>query len=628
MEGLITAIVLGGLLLLLWTLRRHSKPSLLQLFSSLKEQPLMPFVNYTYIDRPQELKWLVSQLRSQPAIGVDLEHCAQGYQGQVCLMQISASQDFIIDVLALREHMQAMRPIFENAVPVKVMHGAYNDVKWLFESFGFKVSSLYDTQQAHKLTGQNELGLDRLWGKYCGFIMDRSQKKEMQGSDWSVRPLSASQLEYAAIDSHFLLYLQQVTWTQLNPLQRTKFLEKSHEIAHSWAITDTKRKLKKYEAGMDSATFGVLKELLDLREEVARAEDINPRKLIPTKVLAELAQMRPTSLQDYAFPFLESHSAKVLKMLLVQQSAVKAKKDHLSRKEIKKQRFEQFVAKFSVKKDIYENCRMLAPDGEVLCFCDHKKANWYVERGIAEVVSEGPLTIKLKFEPNGRGFSDLSIDQASYMKEKQNVCVVCGSSGFFQRYHVVPMLYRQFFPLEMKSHRSHDIVLLCPHCHKLANTAADKMIRILSSEYAVPAMVQSENQSAKTSLIQVSKKARTLAKAWDTLAVERRSELIDEVKGFFDKQPLYTEHMTIKFGGNWLEDKAAHKYLSCSTDEVLKVLGDINWNKEAVNLHGKLVIQQLTDINAFSYRWRRHFVAELQPKFLSDAWRADIALNF
>jgi hypothetical protein len=60
----------------------------------------------------------------------------------------------------------------------------------------------------------------------------------------------------------------------------------------------------------------------------------------------------------------------------------------------------------------------------------------------------------------------------------------------------------------------------------------------------------------------------------------------------------------------------------------LKVLGDINWNKEAVNLHGKLVVQQLTDLNAFIYRWRRHFVAVLQPKFLSDAWRADIALNF
>jgi cation-transporting P-type ATPase D len=470
-------------------------------------------------------------------------------------MQISTSQDFVIDALALREHMEALKPIFENEVPVKVMHGAYNDVKWLFKSFGFKVSSLYDTQQAHKLSGQNELGLDKLWGKYCGFIMDRSQKKEMQRSDWSVRPLSASQLEYAAVDSHFLLYLQQVTWTQLNPLQRTKFLEKSHEIAHSWAISDSKRKLNKYEAGMDSATFGVMKELLDLREEVAKTEDVNPRQLVPTKILAELAHLRPTSLQNYAFPFLEAHSARVLEMLYVKQTVVKAKKDHFSRKEIKRQRFEQFIAKFSVKKDIYGNCRMLAPDGEVLCFCDHKKASWYVERGIADVVSEGPLTIKLKFEPNSRGLSELNIDKASYLKDKQNECVVCGSSGLFQRYHAVPMLYRQFFPIEMKSHQSHDILLLCPTCHKLAKTAADKLIGILSSEYGVPVMVQSENQAAKTSLIQISKKARTLAKAWDTLAVERRGDLIDEVKRFFDQQPLYTEHLTGKFGGDWLQDK-------------------------------------------------------------------------
>ena len=38
----------------------------------------------------------------------------------------------------------------------------------------------------------------------------------------------------------------------------------------------------------------------------------------------------------------------------------------------------------------------------MLCTCSHKKAVWYMERDLAMLVSEAPLTVKLKFEPQGR----------------------------------------------------------------------------------------------------------------------------------------------------------------------------------------------------------------------------------
>lgn len=31
---------------------------------------------------------------------------------------------------------------------------------------------------------------------------------------------------------------------------------------------------------------------------------------------------------------------------------------------------------------VYENCRMLSREGELLCFCDRAKVNWYLERGL------------------------------------------------------------------------------------------------------------------------------------------------------------------------------------------------------------------------------------------------------
>lgn len=44
---------------------------------------------------------------------------------------------------------------------------------------------------------------------------------------------------------------------------------------------------------------------------------------------------------------------------------------------------------------------------------------------------------------------------------------MCGSEGEYLRHSVVPHCYRQHFPPAMKSHLSHDIVLMCQACHKV-----------------------------------------------------------------------------------------------------------------------------------------------------------------
>ena len=48
------------------------------------------------------------------------------------------------------------------------------------------------------------------------------------------------------------------------------------------------------------------------------------------------------------------------------------------------------VDKFTTKKDVYENGKMFAPDGELLSFIDRKKAMWYIENNLATLTSEEP----------------------------------------------------------------------------------------------------------------------------------------------------------------------------------------------------------------------------------------------
>uniref|UniRef100_A0A8C4QW68 Exonuclease 3'-5' domain containing 2 n=1 Tax=Eptatretus burgeri TaxID=7764 RepID=A0A8C4QW68_EPTBU len=118
------------------------------------------------------------------------------------------------------------------------------------------------------------------------------------------------------------------------------------------------------------------------------------------------------------------------------------------------------------KSPLYDNCLLRAPDGQPLSTCDKKKAQWYLDKDIAEVVLEEPLEVRLKFEPQRRPNCE---DEGYYLVRKENVCVVCGKDHSYIRKNVIPLEYRRCFPLPLKNHKSHDVVLLCTCCHALAN---------------------------------------------------------------------------------------------------------------------------------------------------------------
>lgn len=130
-------------------------------------------------------------------------------------------------------------------------------------------------------------------------------------------------------------------------------------------------------------------------------------------------------------------------------------------------------------KPLYDNCYMEAPDGELLCTMDRTKAEWYQKKGLATIVSEHPLRMRLCFEPSGRAVGQTG---AYDLVEKVNQCVVCGNRENFSRKCIVPKEYRRFFPVMLKSHSSHDILLLCLDCHRdshIADNALRQRLAIL-----------------------------------------------------------------------------------------------------------------------------------------------------
>eukprot|EP00800_Vazella_pourtalesii_P021401 TRINITY_DN7935_c0_g1_i1.p1 TRINITY_DN7935_c0_g1~~TRINITY_DN7935_c0_g1_i1.p1 ORF type:complete len:230 (-),score=39.60 TRINITY_DN7935_c0_g1_i1:272-961(-) len=193
------------------------------------------------------------------------------------------------------------------------------------------------------------------------------------------------------------------------------------------------------------------------------------------------------------------------------------------------------------KRALYENCRLLAPDNELLSLIDTRKVNWYFERDLAELVSEDPYVVKLKFEPKIRPEKG-NVDKLYYQAEKQNICVVCGSKdGNGIRKKIVPAEYRKHFPLDHKSYKSHDNLLLCGTCHLVTSLNEDVLKLRIAKEYDSPIDSGASKLNSDPLLFKVKNAARALAQTKYTLPNHKQTEYREIVREFYQVDELGDE---------------------------------------------------------------------------------------
>ncbi|OWB58921.1 hypothetical protein B5S28_g5019 [[Candida] boidinii] len=159
-----------------------------------------------WIDHPDQLDELLTDLAKSKVIAVDLEHHDyRTYHGLTSLMQITtdSKHDYLIDTLSpeLRPHLSQLNIVFTDPNIVKVFHGAFMDIIWLQRDLGIYVVSLFDTFHAAKELALGRYSLAFLLEKYVRF---RTSKK-WQLADWRIRPLSNEMRNYAKADTHFLI---------------------------------------------------------------------------------------------------------------------------------------------------------------------------------------------------------------------------------------------------------------------------------------------------------------------------------------------------------------------------------------------------------------------------------------
>jgi ribonuclease D len=253
------------------------------------------------ITQRADLQELILRLLDQARIAVDTEsNSLFAYRERVCLIQFSTPEsDYLVDPLADLE-LAPLEPIFSRPRPQKVFHAAEYDLLCLFRDFGFLVKGLFDTMLAARALGIRQTGLGAVLKSEFGVDLD----KRWQRSNWGIRPLPEDQMRYAQADTHYLLALQDILARRLK--ERGLLEEVEEECARLsqaclqvptnpsadgfWRLRGAFELLPQERA--------ILYQLYLFRENLARELDRPPFKILPQKVLTQVAQTGPGSLEE------------------------------------------------------------------------------------------------------------------------------------------------------------------------------------------------------------------------------------------------------------------------------------------------------------------------------------------
>jgi ribonuclease D len=218
------------------------------------------------------------------------------YQEQVCLIQISIpGVDYLVDPLRLGD-VGALQKIFANNRIIKVLHGAEYDVLCLGRDFNFQLVNLFDTRVASRTLGWKKSGLGDLLSQVFNVSLD----KRFQRANWGKRPIPEDMLDYARLDTHYLLDLrrhllkqlkgddlkQQVlelcAWMALVPPNENGFDPEGY-----WRISHARE--------LSRRQMAILRELYLIRDQLAREHNRPPFKILSDATLLSIAKHSPRS---------------------------------------------------------------------------------------------------------------------------------------------------------------------------------------------------------------------------------------------------------------------------------------------------------------------------------------------
>nr|XP_033806992.1 exonuclease 3'-5' domain-containing protein 2 isoform X2 [Geotrypetes seraphini]XP_033806993.1 exonuclease 3'-5' domain-containing protein 2 isoform X2 [Geotrypetes seraphini]XP_033806994.1 exonuclease 3'-5' domain-containing protein 2 isoform X2 [Geotrypetes seraphini]XP_033806995.1 exonuclease 3'-5' domain-containing protein 2 isoform X2 [Geotrypetes seraphini] len=506
---------------------------------------------------------LEKELQEYPVVGMDCEWVSvEGKAKPVSLLQLASYSGLCVLVrlpTVVNNAQTVPKTLLDMLVDdniLKVGVGCWEDACKLLQDYGLTVKGNVDLRylaKRHRMDiSRNGLSLRSLSENILSIPLEKSLW--LRCSNWEAEELTQDQISYAAKDAQISVTLFfhllgcssiQISRGEMFPCSWEKILGMCQDLV------DMPFK------GRGNCGMGD-----DDNGQVNSQQKVKQRKTVPS----------------------------IQQVLNIQQG-----------KDPRKHKRKPLGAGYSARKaPFYDNCFLHAPDGQPLCTCDRKKAQWYVAKGIGELVSSDPFIVKLSFEPSGRPESQVDY----YLTVKENLCVVCGKQESYIRKNIVPHEYRRHFPIQMKDHNSHDVLLLCTSCHAVSNYYDNQLKQNLAEEFSAPIGCEEGIRLLEDPLRrQVRSGARALLSV-ESLPHQRKEELLKGIRTFYGTTTVTTE---------MLQEAAAMETRIFNESYIPHGL-------KVVHCYAKGGLRSLMQLEK---RWRQHFLDTMQPNYLPQRWSVD-----
>jgi ribonuclease D len=247
------------------------------------------------VETTEGLKAFVAELAEAPYLALDTEFLRdQTYYPKLCLIQVAApGAAGIIDPLAAGLDLAPFYDLIRRPDIVKVLHAARQDIEIFFLQGGVLPDPLFDTQIAAMVCGFGDAAsYETLARKIAHVEIDKSARF----TDWSHRPLSKRQLEYALADVTHLRVIYEWMKAKLEKTGREAWV--GEEVAALQDPTlyrlDPEQAWKRLKPRTTNKRFlAVLAALAAFREREAQARDIPRGRILKDEALTEIAAHPP-----------------------------------------------------------------------------------------------------------------------------------------------------------------------------------------------------------------------------------------------------------------------------------------------------------------------------------------------
>lgn len=248
-----------------------------------------------------QLENLCQRLRDEDFIAIDTEFMRDHtYYPRLCLIQIAGQEEaVVVDPLA-NEGGLDLAPLYEllrcdNII--KVFHAARQDIEIFFHDANFTPTPVFDTQVAAMVCGFGEaVSYATLVRRFLGENLDKSSRL----TDWSRRPLSPKQLNYALDDVVHLRHVYEALSKELEESGRTSWVEEemARLVAHETYCLDPRDAWKRLRKRPRSRRgFGVLVEVAAWRETLAQKRNVPRTRILKDEGIQEVITSVPKTRQ-------------------------------------------------------------------------------------------------------------------------------------------------------------------------------------------------------------------------------------------------------------------------------------------------------------------------------------------